>query len=178
MGTPKAALQLEGSTLVEHIAGAIRVCASAIYVVAKPDDDVSAYGLPVIRDHSVEPALVHGIRAVLSAPGPVWRWIVACDMPSVNADLLRCLWMAAQRQAAPGACARLPGRIDCEPLPSLWHRDTAAHIVPQWGWSARAWLRAAGLAVWDVPTDAVAAFANVNTPADWDAYRQNHGGAE
>lgn len=172
MGTPKSELILRGTTLVEHLARRIRAQVASVHLVMKPGAPADMHGLQVVFDAGVDTALVHGIRAALEGPGPAWRWVLACDMPGVEGAVLEGLWRVAQARRAPGACVRLSGRAECEPLPSLWHRDVAGHIRTEWGLVARNWLHHAGLAVWDLQPEDADAFVNVNTPDDWDAYRR------
>jgi len=170
MGTDKARLALDGSPLAVILARRIAPVVARVRLVTKPGEDYDEFGLECVHDVEPERALVHGIRAALAAPGAPWRWMLACDMPKVGGDVLAELWKTARAAAAPGSAPRLAGRIDPEPLPSLWHRDLGAEVRPEWGNAARDWVAAARLALWEVPAAGEDRFRNVNTPADWQAY--------
>jgi molybdopterin-guanine dinucleotide biosynthesis protein A len=169
MGRDKAGLELHGRSLLQHIARRVAPSVAQVYVVVKESAGTlpAAAGLSVLLEPTPGRALVHGIRTVLAAPGPAWRYILACDMPDVGADALALLWNAAQVAAAPGACVRSPHGI--EPLPSLWHASLAAAPHDGWGMSARGWVSAAGLAVVE-PAAKPAWLVNVNTPSEWGEY--------
>jgi molybdopterin-guanine dinucleotide biosynthesis protein A len=176
MGTDKARLMLHGvsllATLAQHIAPAV----ARVRVVGKPGMNFDDLGLTCLVDDEAETALVHGLRAALAAPGPPWRWVLACDMPDIDAGMLHGLWSAAAAARTLGSAPRLAGRTAGEPLPSLWHRDVLAAVRPEWGMAARNWVTAAGLALWDVPPADTARFQNVNTPEAWESYLAAHAG--
>ena len=169
MGRDKAALELHGRSLLQHIAQRVEPCVAQVYVVVKESAGTppAAAGLQVLLEPTPERALVHGIRTVLAAPGPAWRYVLACDMPNVGADALALLWNAAQKAAAPGACVRSQDGI--EPLPSLWHASLAAARHDGWGMSAHGWVTHAGLVIVE-PAEKPAWLVNVNTPSEWGEY--------
>jgi molybdopterin-guanine dinucleotide biosynthesis protein A len=170
MGADKARLTLDGAPLVATLARRIAPVVARVRLVAKPGVSYADIGLECIYDCEPEPALVHGLRAALAAPGPPWRWVLACDMPEIDASVLANLWSAAQAARALGSAPRLAGRASPEPLPSLWHRDVLAAVRSEWGSAARDWVGAAGLAPWDVPEIDTGRFRNLNTPAAWREY--------
>jgi molybdopterin-guanine dinucleotide biosynthesis protein A len=172
MGRDKARLNWDGEPLVRRLAARIAPAVARVRLVAKPDSDLADLGLEMLYDAAPEPALVHGIRAALMAPGLAWRWLLGCDMPGVDAAVLGALQPAAVAARAPGAAPWLPGCDAPEPLPSLWHRDVGAAVTPAWGFAARDWVQRARLAVWHVEPQTAAALANLNTPEDWDAWRR------
>jgi molybdopterin-guanine dinucleotide biosynthesis protein A len=171
MGTSKARLVWNGRPLALALAAAIAPAVARVWLVAKPGAGLDDLGLPVLRDQVEEPALVHGIAVALGAPGPEWRWLVACDMPGVDAAVLHGLFRAAQAAGAPGSYVQRPDRTGLEPLPSLWHRDVASQVRPAWGLAARDWVAHAGLVAWHVPESGIERFANVNTPAEWEEWQ-------
>jgi molybdenum cofactor guanylyltransferase len=179
MGRDKARLPLDGLPLAAALALRIAPHVARVRLVAKPGTSYGDCGVACIHDADPEPALVHGIRAALEAEGAPWRWLLACDMPGIGAGVLAGLWNAARGGAGLGSAPHLPGREEAEPLPSLWHCDLAAAIRPNWGKTARHWVQAARLAWWEVPPEAAPGFANVNTPAEWDAFlvRRTGGGS-
>jgi molybdopterin-guanine dinucleotide biosynthesis protein A len=167
MGRDKATLEIHGRSLLEHIARSVQPSVAQVYAVLKESAPAAwACGLPIVRERTTERALVHGIRTVLAAPGPSWRYILACDMPDVGTDALALLWRGAHSAAAPGACVRSTRGL--EPLPSLWHTEIASAIREDWGLSARRWATAAGLAV--VDAEEPGWLVNVNTPSEWGEY--------
>jgi len=171
MGTSKARLVWKDRALAAFLAAAIAPVVARVWLVTKPGSGLEDLGLPVLYDLVVEPALVHGIAAVLGAPGPEWRWLLACDMPGVDAAVLGELWRAADATGAPGSYVQRSDRADLEPLPSLWHRDIGPQVRPGWGLGARDWVRHAGLVPWHVSRSGDLRFANVNTPADWEEWQ-------
>lgn len=170
MGQCKARLDLDGEPLVRHLARALAPWVQEVVVVAKPSQGLEDLGLPLLFDATQEHALVHGIRTALQAPGPEWRLLCACDMPGVGPEVLQRLWRSAH--AGAGSYMRL-GERD-EPLPSLWRAEVGRRITPEWGLVARDWLRHAGLLACrlDAPSGAL---WNVNTPAEWQRYRDGRG---
>ena len=178
MGRDKARLALDGVPLVLALARGIAPGVARVRVVCKPGTAFDDCGLECVHDREEETALVHGVRAALAVPGAAWRWLLACDMPGIDAGILAALWAAARAGGALGSAPRLPGASAPEPLPSLWHRDLLARVRPAWGHAARDWVREAELALWDVPPAWAARFANLNTPAQWRAYVERRPGGQ
>jgi molybdopterin-guanine dinucleotide biosynthesis protein A len=170
MGCEKSRLLVDGRPLVVRLAAALAPHVARLWLVAKRGADVEDLGIPVLYDDSPQRALVHGLLAVLRAPGAEWRFVLACDMPGVDGEILAAMWRTAQAHAAPGSVPRLPGNSAPEPLPSLWHRSLAAGAGTAWGLAARDWVRAARLAVWDVPAELAPRLVNLNTPEEWRAW--------
>jgi len=121
----------------------------------------------MIVDSTPDLGLVHGIVAALQAPGPPWRLVLACDMPGVDAAVVRKLWATAQ-EAGVGSYPRQGNHH--EPLPSLWHHDVRQRVAPAWGMRAQDWLQHAGLTPWQVDDDDRRRLQNVNTPEQWRAW--------
>jgi molybdopterin-guanine dinucleotide biosynthesis protein A len=174
MGRDKHRLSLDGAPLARVLAAMAAPHVAHVWLVGKRDTGLENLGLPVLYDAHPETALVCGIRAALQAPGPEWRWLLACDMPGVDAAVLGDLWRAARAASALGAVPALSAPGEIEPLPSLWHRDTAAIVAASGVTAARTWVERAGLAVWVVPPARHDTFANLNTPEEWDAWRCRH----
>jgi len=170
MGRDKARLLVGGAPRAAVLASRIAPAVASVRVVCKRGTAFDDCGIESVYDANGEWALVHGLAAALAAPGAEWRWLLACDMPGVDLTVLAALWEEAQAAGKPGCAPRLPGRSAPEPLPSLWHRDLLVQVRPEWGQAAHAWVRAAGLAIWEVPAGAESTFANINTPAEWEAY--------
>jgi molybdopterin-guanine dinucleotide biosynthesis protein A len=176
MGRDKARLPVDGTPLACWLAGRLESCVGGVWLVAKRGSGLEDLGLPLIDDELPEPALVAGLHAALRAPGPEWRFVLACDMPAVGPALLDALWDAAAANAV-GSAPRLPACADPEPLPSLWHRDVAARVAEDWGRTARHWVRRAGLAAWRVPEDRTPELVHCNTPEEWHSWLERRRGA-
>jgi len=171
MGRDKARLDWNGVPLAVHLAHGLAPHVARVRLVAKPDSGLEDLGLEMLYDAVSDGALVHGIRAALAAPGAAWRWLVACDMPGVDPTLLQVLWRQAFESGAPGAALRLPDRSEPEPMPSLWSHQVADRITADWGLAARDWVHHARLAIVAIEPGDADRFANVNTPAEWEAFR-------
>jgi molybdopterin-guanine dinucleotide biosynthesis protein A len=167
MGQDKARLDLDGVPLGVELVRRFVPFTRSVRLVAKPDSGLEDLGVALLYDADPEPALVHGLRAALVAPGADWRFVIACDMPAVSVAVLEQLWETATALRAPGSAPRLPGRAGPEPLPSLWHRRIAAQLGSSWGLAARDWVRGAGLVEWVVPRQHQAALVQCNTKAEW-----------
>ena len=167
MGSDKARLPWNGQPIVERIRDAITTSVAHVWLVCKVDSGCEDLGLPILYDRAPGRALVYGLQAALEAPGPPWRFVLACDMPGVDGGVLSALWHTAHAAGAPGSYPRhaLDGTVD--PLPSLWHRDVALRCGAGWGLAARGWVERAGLVPWFVPAALQTRLANVNTPEDW-----------
>jgi len=174
MGRDKHRLEFAGASVVAHLASMAAPLVAHVWLVGKPNCGLESHGLPVLHDSAPEPALVHGIRAVLAAPGPEWRWILACDMPAVDAAVLAELWRAARAARAPGAAPLGASGDGLDPLPSLWHRDAHSALRDAPVGAARAWVERAGLVAWLVPPQRQDCLANLNTPEEWEAWRLQH----
>ncbi len=171
MGASKVGLSHEGRTLLARLRERLTPHVREVWVVLKESQRGEVSELPSLFDAQEEHAVVHGVRAVLTAQGPPWRLILACDMPDVDASVIASLWQAAQESGAPGACLQRAGRAEPEPFPSLWHVEVAQRITAAWGMKARDWLRHANLAVYGLPAARDDELANLNTPAQWKSWR-------
>ena len=174
MGSPKHRLEWAGAPIVSHLAAMAAAHVAGVWIVGKRDSGLEAHGLPVLHDAVADAALVHGIRAALVAPGPPWRWLLACDMPEVDAGVLAQLWAVAAEAGAPGAAPARAPDADPEPLPSLWRADACAHLAGAAVGAAKSWVERARLARWVVPADHRACLTNVNTVEEWNAWRHRH----
>jgi molybdopterin-guanine dinucleotide biosynthesis protein A len=85
MGTDKAALIIDGQTLVQRVAAALSSIASSISLVGnrtEPLDD-----LEIVPDRFKQWGALGGVHAALSDCHAEWAAIVACDLPFVTGEL-------------------------------------------------------------------------------------------
>jgi GTP cyclohydrolase I len=181
MGRDKAALVLEGRTLLERTVALLQEFTMRVSVSVRKDqqDDALRRGFHLLPDPTPELGPAAGLLAAHAAdPRAAWL-VVACDMPWLNRDTLARL--VAGRDSRRGATAfRHPDGGVPEPLCAIYEpatlarlardavgpdrgRDPRRHPPPQL--SPRAlltadtrWLESPGSLV----------LASVNTPPEWE----------
>jgi molybdopterin-guanine dinucleotide biosynthesis protein A len=170
MGQHKALLPYRGTTLIEHVAKIVReavssVAPSSVVVIGDPDR-LGNLGLKVVADELPGYGPASGIYTALRVTTTDWNLVVACDMPSVTADLLRLLLLRAE--TAERNCVAATGPYgQPEPLCAVYHRrclPALTRSIRDKQLRMRDFVKEIG-AVW-VPVDKLA-LANVNTPAEW-----------
>lgn len=90
MGREKALLQRQGRALVAHVTEVLQPLFPQLCIVTSKAEVAEAAGLPAITDQYQARGPLAGIQAALShfaAP----TFVVACDMPFLNPDLVRYL---------------------------------------------------------------------------------------
>lgn len=97
MGVPKADLLFRGEPLLARVVDALSAVASFVHVVLGPDQELSV-ALPssvtIVRDATRGEGPVAGLAAGLRASEGERAIVVGCDMPFLDAGLLR--WLVAQ----------------------------------------------------------------------------------
>jgi molybdopterin-guanine dinucleotide biosynthesis protein A len=172
LGTPKALLEIDGETLLER---AVRVLSSRVERVVLLGDGPVPPGLilPRLADPPGLAGPLAGIVAALrSDPGAAWI-VAACDQPALSEEALD--WLLAQRTADTRAI--LP-RVDArgvEPLLALYEPGALALVEDL---VARGLLAPSRLAddprcaTPRVPAALAAAWADIDTPGDWERFRR------
>ncbi len=143
MGTHKALLELNGSTVLTHIVEAIRPAVSRIVVAAGPYEalyratDKGANkaanramdhheGLEFVQDQYPGKGPLAGLHAALAASHTAWNLVSACDMPLLQTSLFNGMKrLAAHYPASNAIVPRVEGRI--HPLAGAYHR----RILPE-----------------------------------------------
>jgi molybdopterin-guanine dinucleotide biosynthesis protein A len=171
MGRDKALLAYGETTLVEHVARAVREAAGSVALIGDPDR-YGALGYPVYRDEVAGCGPLGGVYTALRVSPADWNLVVACDMPGISSGALSGL---IDPEAKPGSNCVMgmgPGG-EPEPLCALYHRRCLAVLE-------RA-IREKQLRMRDlVPELEVelrrldgGALANVNTPDEWAEFEEN-----
>ncbi len=88
MGTNKAFLCLEGQPLIEHILRIMRSLFPRIIIVTNTPMAYVSYGVDVVADAVHKRGPLTGIYSGLLASSDEHNFVVACDMPFLNAGLL------------------------------------------------------------------------------------------
>ena len=130
MGTNKALLELNGSSVLTHIAEAIRPAVSRIIVSAGPNEAIySLMGderFECIQDDYPGKGPLAGLHAALKASSTDWNLVSACDMPLLQTSFFDGLKKLTEQY--PTSSAIVPcveGRI--HPLAGVYHR----RILPE-----------------------------------------------
>jgi molybdopterin-guanine dinucleotide biosynthesis protein A len=169
MGRDKALLPYRGRALVESVASTVAEVAGAAVLVGTPEI-YGGYGYPAIPDLYPGEGPLGGILTALRHSRAEWNLVVACDMPALNAEILRRLFASAEG-AKPGAVLPAGPSGLLEPLCALYHTSTRQAIELAFGRGVRKVvdaLAAVPLERLAVPDAGV--FDNVNTPDDWAHY--------
>jgi molybdopterin-guanine dinucleotide biosynthesis protein A len=177
MGRPKAALPWGAGTLLEFQTSRLSHVFEEVFVVVKEIPDFAIGPAGVLVDGSSEFAPIHGLlRALEEAVDRVF--VLAVDLPGLNHDVV---CEIARRGLQTPAAALIPeadGRL--QPLAAVWRRSAARFAKQR---IYRGMLSLTGLAdevaAEILPEKALrvldpggAAFANLNTLADWAAHRE------
>ncbi len=173
-GRDKGLQPLAGRPLIAHVLAALRPQAGTTLIVANRHRERYAAFAPVVSD--AVPGFrgpLAGIAAALAACRSDWLLTAPVDCPVPPCDLARRLWAAARAAGARLAVAHDGTRP--QPLFALYARDLAgaaaealASDLPVWRWQ-----ETLGAAVADF-VDVPAAFANLNTAADFRRWEQDH----
>ncbi|RJP66616.1 MAG: molybdenum cofactor guanylyltransferase [Candidatus Abyssobacteria bacterium SURF_17] len=133
MGRNKALLDFGGETLIERV---FRILQEAFEQVIISANDTRAYeflGAHVVRDVFADAGSLAGIHAGLLHARGQHCFIVACDMPFVNVELVRYLhgFTTDFDVVIPQSRYSEPSRTGLEPLHSFYSRNCIPHIEEQ-----------------------------------------------
>jgi len=177
MGRPKAALPWGAGSLLVYQTTRLSALFSDVYVVLKKDPDFPVGPAHVLLDSSPEFAAIHGlVRALEEAQDRVF--VLAVDLPGLTHDLVRAIADRGLATPAPALIPEAGGRL--QPLAAVWRRSAARFAKDRIG---RGMLSLTALAdevaaeifpekEWRRFDPSGAAFANLNTFADFAAHRE------
>lgn len=89
MNTNKAFLELGGRPLIECSLAVLQTVFAEVLISSNEREAYAGYGLPVIPDENPESGPLEGLCRSLKAATFDTVFIVACDMPFLNAKLIR-----------------------------------------------------------------------------------------
>jgi molybdopterin-guanine dinucleotide biosynthesis protein A len=170
LGQDKALVRVAGCSLVERVVDVLRPIVSNIVLVADAADPYAHLDLPVVADVYPGVGTLGGLHAGLSAIRTEYGLVVGCDMPFLNADLVR--YMISQARGYDVVMPRV-GRYH-EPLHALYARRCASALERSIvAGQRRILLALAGLRLRYIEEPEIKqfdpdhlSFFNVNTPAD------------
>ncbi len=179
MGANKALLRAYpgGPTLIETVAARLAEAGLApTLLVTNTPEEYAFLGLPFSRDEVPGAGTLGGILTALVHSTYPHNLVVACDMPSLNPDLLR--YMAELAGSSDAVVPRRQGpdgQYHREPLHAIYSRNCIAPILKQ--------IEAGQLRVTDLLDrvmvrwvqeeeirrydPSLLSFRNVNTPEEW-----------
>jgi molybdopterin-guanine dinucleotide biosynthesis protein A len=170
----KGLLPLAGRVLAAWVVDRLKPQVGEVVINANRHlADWNRLGVPVIADlQGGHVGPLAGLEAALDwidqRAERSWVLIVPCDGPFFPTDLASRLSAAAQAQSVPLVIARTPSRL--HPVYLLAHRDMLRPLRSALAAGQRAmtaWIDTQNHA--EVTFDDEAAFANLNTPADFEA---------
>lgn len=117
-GANKALVDLGGRPLIAHVVGVLNALFGRVLVVANTSSPYRFLGLPIVEDRVKGLGPLGGIHAALVSLDTDWAFVAACDMPCLNADLIR--FMLALREGWDVVVPRVEGKL--EPLHALYRK--------------------------------------------------------
>jgi len=172
MGRDKALLQRQGRPLAAWVAGAAAEATGSATLVGDPAR-YAELGFRVIPDRFPGEGPLGGILTALHDSSAPWNLVLACDMPRVDAPLLRKLLDAAFGFEGDAVIPVTSGGSN-----PMWHPLCGAYRQSAFGTLEAAF--AAGLRsvtaavrqlrVLQLEMGEAPEFQNVNTPEDWATY--------
>jgi molybdopterin-guanine dinucleotide biosynthesis protein A len=125
-GADKARLTgRDGRPLVFRLIDTLRPAVADVVLSGRPDQDFSDTGCRVIHDLRRDTGPLAGLEAVLGQTPQPWCFLVACDMPHLDASVLDTI----ARGRSPGVRLVIPEtEAGPEPTCALYHRDVLGRV--------------------------------------------------
>jgi molybdopterin-guanine dinucleotide biosynthesis protein A len=130
MGRDKARVVLDGRPLLERAVATLAAVCCDVRLACGAAPRYAELGLPLVLDRGADLGPLAGLEAGLAearAAGRAWVVALACDMPGVDADVLRDL-LAEARVRGLDACF-LEGPRGVEPLCGAWRSDLVESVA-------------------------------------------------
>jgi molybdopterin-guanine dinucleotide biosynthesis protein A len=124
MGLDKASIVIDGKQMIMYVINALREAFSDILIVAKNADDFRVPGVKAIGDCVEGHGPLVGIYSALSVCDTPYCFVVACDMPCADSNLIK--WMVTACDGYDIFIPRLGSYL--EPLFALYSRRCMAPI--------------------------------------------------
>lgn len=118
LGRDKATIELRGQSLISRLVASLAALSTDIIVVLRPDQQLQVRGSRTVTDVAPYTGALAGIATGLAASRQVWCFVVACDMPFVNLELVRYMLSCREGYDVVVPCHDL----GLEPLHALYHK--------------------------------------------------------
>lgn len=174
---PKALIRVDGQTIIEHHVRILRSLFDEVLISTNTPDVFFPFGVPLIGDILPSLGPISGIHAALRNTSAEAVFIVACDMPFICGDVIRCICRRYHAAAMGGivtavipSCAGQP-----QPLMGVYHRSLLPGLetaIATGKTALKRFLREAGALVVDEHCLNAAGiedrvFVNINTLEDY-----------
>lgn len=116
MGENKALLDWDGVPLVVHVANRLKQAVKEVVVITKRPAELKDLGLEVVREGIKEQTPLAGIATALRLGDGRRVFVIGCDMPYVEPELVRLLLRRCSGHEA--VVPERDGRL--EPLHAVW----------------------------------------------------------
>lgn len=127
MGRDKAFLKIGGIPLIEHVLRTLRSVLADIIVVTNSPHLYSAYDVRVVTDASDKRGPLTGIYSGLLHSTDEYNFVVACDMPFLNAGLIS--YMMGLSEGYDAVVPSCGGKV--EPLHAVYRRGLLPFLEQQ-----------------------------------------------
>jgi molybdenum cofactor guanylyltransferase len=127
MGRDKAALEIDGVTMLDRAIDLLQSIGVSVTVVGLPAEfERRASQVPVIADEWPGMGPLGGIATALRQTPATWNLVIACDMPYLTAEWLRFLLQRTKTSSADAILSR--SERGPEPVCAVYHRRAESAI--------------------------------------------------
>jgi molybdopterin-guanine dinucleotide biosynthesis protein A len=168
MEQDKSMLSIEGLPLIEHVCNQLQPHFDAILVSTNEPDKHAFLGHGTVGDQQTGQGPMMGIKSALEASSHDLNFVVACDIPEVNTNLIHHLLDEADGYDAIVPRSS-PDKI--EPLFAVYRKSIIPHMekaLSESRRSVKAAFDSAAIKYVDIPSDIN--LHNLNTPDDYNEY--------
>jgi molybdopterin-guanine dinucleotide biosynthesis protein A len=166
MGTDKALLPWQNTTIVEYTAQILGLVAGSVTLIGHPDR-YRKLGLPCVSDLRPGFGPLSGLETALSITKTHWSVVLPCDMPGIDSSILLMLCQAADQSSSKAVLLRDSDGV-VHPLCGLYRRACLSDVQGA--------LDAGQLRLMNVVerlgpayVDIGFSIPNINTPEQWSA---------
>ena len=173
MGTDKAGLELDGSTLLERGVALLSEVVADVHVSVRDTDALRSHYVCISDSVDIRGPAAGMLSAHRLFPDEAWL-VLACDMPLVSHSILSRLLENRDPEAAATCWLGADGRP--EPLCAVYDPATLAaflrHINAGGNAGPRGWLIKQQARMLELPEST--ALSSANTPQEWQTLRKEH----
>lgn len=172
MGTDKSMLLIEGRPIIERTCRQLAACFEQVLISANKADKFAFLGFEVVPDKVPEQGPLMGIASALEASVNEINFVVACDIPEIETSYVRRILSEAAGSDA-DIIVPTTGNGRYEPLFAVYRKSALEAINKV--------LSSGGRKISDVfdlckvrNVDLGASLVNLNTMAEYEAFRKSH----